>query len=48
MTDVVEETFNMKCNITEEDLKSNIIFNEQFIIKSLKPIIENYLESYVK
>ena len=48
LEEVVEETFNMTSSVTEDELESNVLYNEGFIIEKLKPIIENYMESYDK
>lgn len=48
LEDVVEETFNMTSSVTEQELEPEILYNEEFMISKLKPVVENYLDSYVK
>jgi predicted RND superfamily exporter protein len=44
--DLVEETFNMCSYITDAELESKTLYDVDFITQKLKPVIENYVESY--
>lgn len=46
LEDLVEETFNMCTEITEIELEPKTLYNIDFMADKLKPVIENYLDSY--
>lgn len=47
LEDIVEETFNMSCTITESELDPSTLFDIEFMADKMRPVIENYLTSYV-
>lgn len=46
LEDLVEETFNMCTEITESELEPQTLYDIDFMAGKLKPVIENYLDSY--
>lgn len=46
LEDLVEETFNMCSEIHENELEPETLYDIDFMAEKLKPVIENYLDSY--
>jgi hypothetical protein len=44
--DAVEEMFNMSSPLAKEEIEPETLYNINFMTEKLKPVIENYLESY--
>lgn len=46
LDDYIEESFNMSSPINETELSEDILYNEEFMMSKLIPVIQNYISSY--